>query len=63
MCDSTENLIADGLNNIATALHKLGNNDASEPFGGLEALGMTILDGSEKIANAIQSLASAIEEK
>ena len=45
---------------IARAIHWLGNADASTPMGGLEALGLTIKEGDERIAESIDSLAEAV---
>lgn len=45
--------IADGLNNIAQAIHRLGNADASTPYGGLEALGMQIEKAATIVAGAM----------
>ncbi len=40
--------------NVADALHRLGNADASTPMGAIEALGGTILSGAETIAEALR---------
>lgn len=58
--------IVDALFAIARALtwgaQTLGVNGASTPMGAIEVLSKEILDGSERIANAIGDLAEAIRE-
>lgn len=54
--------VVDALVSIARALTKLGNADASTPFGAIEALGKAILDSNERIANALGDVADAIRE-
>ena len=39
------------------ALRALGNADASTPMGAMEALGAAMIDGAEKIADAISAVA------
>lgn len=57
-----EEPIAEGLNRIASALHRLGNADAATPMGGLEMLGKAILDAADKLADAQNAQATALEE-
>jgi hypothetical protein len=45
---------------IDRAARHLGNGDATEHMGALEAHGKAILDASEKIADAIHDLAEAV---
>jgi len=52
---------AEAITMVAQAIHRLGNAEASTPYGGLEALGMAIIESAEKIAGAIERLADAIE--
>lgn len=47
---------------ISSGLKWLGNGDAATPMGAIEALGKSILDASEKIADSIDNLAEAIRE-
>lgn len=53
--------------NIASAIHRLGNADASTPMGAIEALGAVMERGFDSIADAIRSgleqIADAIGEK
>ena len=58
-----DNQIADALNNIAGALQRLGNGNASTEFGGLEALGMAIKESAEGITDALNRIADALEQK
>lgn len=44
--------IAEALSDLTNAVHRLGNADASTPYGGLEALGMVIRDAADRIAGA-----------
>jgi hypothetical protein len=45
---------------IARAIHWLGNADAATPMGALEALGLAIKDGDDRIAESIGALAEAV---
>ena len=63
MCyNEEENPIAESLDNVARTIRLLGNADASTPFGGLEGLGMAIIEAAEKISMAVGDLACAIRE-
>ncbi len=48
--------IADGLFAIAHAIKLLGNADASMPMGAIEALGKTLKEGLETIAEQLEQL-------
>ena len=58
--------IEDALNNVADAIHQLGNAHATSPEGGtrggLENLAMELRDGMNGIADTIGELASAIRD-
>lgn len=58
--------VADGLFAIANALQyaarHLGKEDACGPMGAIEALGKCVIDGTESVSHATESIASAIEE-
>jgi hypothetical protein len=57
-----EDPVAEALYAIAGALQRLGNADASTPFGGLEGHGIAITEAAEKIAEGLSDVASAIRE-
>ena len=59
--DERETELADAIDGVARALHRLGNADACTAMGGLEAHGKAILDAAEMIAGALSQVASAIE--
>ena len=46
--------------NIARAIKRLGTNDAGTNMGAIEVLSNEIKEGSERIANALESVAQAI---
>ena len=54
--------LADALEFIGHTIQRLGNADACTPFGGLEALSISLEKGMESIASAIDNLADAIRE-
>lgn len=45
---------------IARALRDLGTGDACTPMGGLEALGVAVVEGGGRIADALNNVAEAI---
>lgn len=47
---------------IARALRDLGNGDACTPMGGLEALGVALVDACGRIADALNNVAEAIRD-
>ena len=54
--------MADALDGIALAIQRLGNADAATPFGGLEALGMVLKEGLDRVADSLMAVADAIRE-
>lgn len=52
---------AEAMHSIARALNHLGLNDAATRMGAIEVLAKEIKEGSEQIASALHSIASAIE--
>ena len=57
-----ESNLPTAITEVAKAIYRLGNADASTPMGGLEALGKAILDSADRIAVSISNLADAIRE-
>ncbi len=55
--------LVDVIQNVARALHNLGNSDAATRMGAIEAHGKAVYDGAELIAGAINNLAEAIRER
>lgn len=60
--DGDEMTTAEALQSIARAIHRLGNADASTPFGGLEALGMVIKESNSEIAAALALVAEGLHD-
>ncbi|MDP9437542.1 MAG: hypothetical protein M3P49_02160 [Actinomycetota bacterium] len=60
--EDRETNVAEALQGISSALHRLGNADAATPMGGLEAHGLAVHEASEKIEMGLCSVASAIQE-
>lgn len=58
----SDNDIADALNKVANAIHKLGLADAVTPMGAIEAHGVAVKDAAATIAAALGDLAEAIRE-
>lgn len=54
--------LAEAAQAIATHLKYLGNADAATPYGAIEALGMVIKEGAERISTSLDGLAEAIRE-
>lgn len=52
-------LIADSIAELACAVDRLGNADASTPMGGLEALGKVFQERLSDISDAIREAGSA----
>lgn len=52
--------INEAVQNVADALVKLGLNEANTNMGGLELLSKEIKEASERIAEGLESVASAI---
>jgi len=57
--DEEENVVG-GLYAIARMLNRLGLADASTPFGALESVSKEMHDGSQRIAEALGDVASAL---
>lgn len=55
--------IAEAIDGLSHAIQRLGNADASTHLGGLEALGMAILEASENIQNGLSRVARAISDR
>lgn len=51
-----------GTHEIARALHKLGVADAATSMGALEALGLEVREGSQRIAEGLHAIAVAITD-
>lgn len=56
------NEVAEAIKDVAVALRVLGLNDAATSMGALELLSKEIKEGSERIAEGLNSIASAIME-
>jgi hypothetical protein len=54
--------IAEAISNVATQVKYLGNGSASTPMGAIEAHGAAIKDAAATIAEAINGLASSIDQ-
>ena len=54
--------VAEALHEVARSIFRLGNADASTPFGGLEAHGMAITEAANKINEGLEDVASAIRD-
>jgi hypothetical protein len=54
--------LVSGLGKIARALKDLGLADASTPFSAIEALSLELKEGSQRIANGLESIAEAIRD-
>lgn len=54
--------IADSIEHVAEALHKLGVANAATPMGALEHVGLELKNGSDAISSAIGDLAEAIRD-
>ena len=54
--------IAEAIEGVVVALRRLGLNDAATSMGALELLSKEIKEGSERIAEGLNSIASAIME-
>lgn len=54
------NQIADSLNSVAYQLKRLGQGESTDHRGAVEMLAISVVEGAEKIAAAIESLAEAI---
>lgn len=54
--------LTDAVEDIASALRRLGNADAATSFGAIEAHGMQVEKAGRAIADAITELAEAIRE-
>ena len=52
---------ASALHRLATALERLGLNNATTDMGGIELLAKEVRDGSALIAGALVALANAVE--
>lgn len=52
-------IIADALDNVATALNRLGNGDAATNMGAIENLAKEIKDGLSEVSIAIASHAES----
>lgn len=52
--------VVDALMSMSRALRDLGNGNAATSLGGLEAHGMTMLEGANNIAGALAGVAEAI---
>lgn len=50
--------VADSIDGLTRAVHRLGLADASTEFGALENLALEVRKGSERIARALDGLAS-----
>jgi hypothetical protein len=57
-----ESGLIQAFDNIAGQIKRLGTNDAMTSFGAVEPLAMEIKNGSERIADALCSIAYAINE-
>lgn len=55
--------IAESIGAVARALHRLGNADATTPFGAIEGLGAAIIEAGAGIAEALNRIAEAIEAR
>ena len=53
--------VVDALEQVARALQRLGNGNASTDFGAIEALGMQIEKSSNRIADSLDGIAAAID--
>lgn len=58
--------LVDALDEIGSAIRfaakHLGSGDAATPMGALEALGKVLLDGSERLSEAVTQVANAIND-
>jgi len=54
--------VADALQNVASALIRLGNGSASTDWGALEAHGKAMEDSANRIGEGLEDVASAIRE-
>lgn len=58
-----EDPVADALNEVARALHRLGIGNAdSQGWGAVEAHSQTVKEAGERIGEALEDVASAIRE-
>lgn len=53
---------AKALQDVALAIHRLGNADASTPMGGLEGLGAVHEKGVEALVAVFESMSSNIDD-
>jgi hypothetical protein len=56
----SDSTLADAICQVASAIVRLGNNNASTPMGAIEALGAAIIESADRISNSIDGLANAI---
>jgi hypothetical protein len=53
--------IAEALERLATGLKYLGNGNAATEMGAIENLAKEVMEGSQRIAAAIEELAAAVD--
>ncbi len=51
----------EAIDHVATALHRLGNADATTPFGALEAHGLAMKEAADIVAVGLEAIAEAID--
>ena len=57
------NAVADALRSVAYQLKRLGQGESTDHRGAVEMLAISVVEGAEKIAASIESLADAIRNR
>jgi hypothetical protein len=56
-------IVAEAVGDLTRAVYQLGTGNASTPLGAIETLALEIKAGSERIADALSDIASALRER